>query len=472
MAVWAPRRFGARAFWHPKCFVCVECGELLVDLIHFAHAQNIFCGRHHAELIKPRCSNCDELIFSEECTEAEGRVWHMRHFCCVRCAVPLGGQRYVMNSAEAQPTCVPCCRESAKFSCATCGNKIVADRPHIAQGDFHWHADERCFCCSDCERALLGKAFSLLESNGRLFCALRGCSTFKHRPKNLPLPPPAFPPPPPPAVHRRQFPPIPPPRVRFDLRRRTKTPPATSTENVYETVAAAAPPPVPSTSSGCSANGSMSSSAGKYFVPEASESLDAEETPETPVRRCRSVDGRSERRSKCVKNKSANKKGPIAIGNLYSGAPPPNARGEMPSGNGDGGSLAAALALASSGSSRRRKRRQRRRGNFRRQQLLYWESPNSLSSADDSDSSLSSCSSSSSSDGDELNPQQRNVLLNRYLHTLATRSEGASVAGSPASGKSVPAVCRIATTRPTTAKCANNAKDRRGANAGGNCRIS
>lgn len=35
-----------------------------------------------------------QLIFSEECTEAEGRTWHMAHFSCLDCGVQLGGQRY------------------------------------------------------------------------------------------------------------------------------------------------------------------------------------------------------------------------------------------------------------------------------------------------------------------------------------------------------------------------------------------
>lgn len=37
------------------------CKELLVDLIYFYQDGKIFCGRHHAERLKPRCTACDEV---------------------------------------------------------------------------------------------------------------------------------------------------------------------------------------------------------------------------------------------------------------------------------------------------------------------------------------------------------------------------------------------------------------------------
>lgn len=60
MAVFAPRA-GSNVCWHPACFVCTVCKELLVDLIYFYREGKIYCGRHHAETLKPRCSACDEV---------------------------------------------------------------------------------------------------------------------------------------------------------------------------------------------------------------------------------------------------------------------------------------------------------------------------------------------------------------------------------------------------------------------------
>jgi len=54
-------RAGASALWHPRCFICSVCTELLVDLIYFFKDSQLYCGRHHAEVLKPRCSACDEV---------------------------------------------------------------------------------------------------------------------------------------------------------------------------------------------------------------------------------------------------------------------------------------------------------------------------------------------------------------------------------------------------------------------------
>jgi len=60
MAVTASR-VGSGAAWHPACFTCHVCKEMLVDLIYFCKDNHIYCGRHHAETLKPRCSACDEV---------------------------------------------------------------------------------------------------------------------------------------------------------------------------------------------------------------------------------------------------------------------------------------------------------------------------------------------------------------------------------------------------------------------------
>ena len=78
-------RAGPAKVWHPTCFYCSVCEvrypsqchdhlssclssllqELLVDLIYFYKDRALFCGRHHAETLKPRCSACDEVSLAE-----------------------------------------------------------------------------------------------------------------------------------------------------------------------------------------------------------------------------------------------------------------------------------------------------------------------------------------------------------------------------------------------------------------------
>jgi hypothetical protein len=50
------------AVWHPGCFVCSACNELLVDLVYFIYKGKLYCGRDLAKLLEmPRCFACDEV---------------------------------------------------------------------------------------------------------------------------------------------------------------------------------------------------------------------------------------------------------------------------------------------------------------------------------------------------------------------------------------------------------------------------
>jgi hypothetical protein len=60
LGVVAPK-FGDRTLWHPSCFVCSSCEELLVDLTYCVHDDLLYCERHYAEQLKPRCAACDEV---------------------------------------------------------------------------------------------------------------------------------------------------------------------------------------------------------------------------------------------------------------------------------------------------------------------------------------------------------------------------------------------------------------------------
>ncbi|XP_042195413.1 prickle-like protein 2b isoform X1 [Callorhinchus milii] len=170
IAVFASRA-GHGVCWHPHCFVCATCNELLVDLIYFYQNGKIYCGRHHAERLKPRCAACDEIIFADECTEAEGRHWHMKHFCCFECETVLGGQRYIMK--EGRPYCCNCFESLYAEYCDTCGEHIGIDQGQMTYDGQHWHATEMCFCCARCKKSLLGRPF--LPKQGQIFCS-RACS--------------------------------------------------------------------------------------------------------------------------------------------------------------------------------------------------------------------------------------------------------------------------------------------------------
>ncbi|XP_054475721.1 testin [Anoplopoma fimbria] len=166
-AVYAERA-GYDKMWHPACFVCCTCNELLVDMIYFLKKGKLFCGRHYGDSEKPRCGGCDELIFSNEYTQAEGQNWHLKHFCCFECDCILAGETYVMENDK--PVCQPCYMKSYAVKCAACKNPVEPEAQRVSYGEYHWHAEPECFKCSGCSKCLVGQRFMAVQ--GFLFCSV------------------------------------------------------------------------------------------------------------------------------------------------------------------------------------------------------------------------------------------------------------------------------------------------------------
>lgn len=87
IAVFASRA-GHGVCWHPPCFICTVCSELLVDLIYFYQDGKIYCGRHHAECLKPRCAACDEVSALPGRQPCPQPPWHDPHRGAVTPAPP------------------------------------------------------------------------------------------------------------------------------------------------------------------------------------------------------------------------------------------------------------------------------------------------------------------------------------------------------------------------------------------------
>lgn len=166
-AVYAERA-GYDKLWHPACFVCCTCTELLVDMIYFWKKDQLYCGRHYGDSEKPRCAGCDELIFSNEYTQAEGHNWHLKHFCCFDCDCVLAGETYVMEKEK--PVCKPCYMKNHAVCCAACQNPIEPEAQRVSYGEHHWHAEPQCFQCSCCSKCLMGQRFMAMQ--GMLLCSV------------------------------------------------------------------------------------------------------------------------------------------------------------------------------------------------------------------------------------------------------------------------------------------------------------
>ncbi|KZC12545.1 Prickle-like protein 2 [Dufourea novaeangliae] len=154
--------------WHPGCFVCNICNELLVDLLHFYYKNKLYCGRDLSTLLGiPRCFACDELIFVREYTVAEGHNYHVKHFCCWDCDVPLAGKQYITENDR--PLCLPCYQNTYAKTCHTCEKVIAADQQGVTVKDLNFHATGTCFCCYICKKDLLKSRTAIKET--KLFCS-------------------------------------------------------------------------------------------------------------------------------------------------------------------------------------------------------------------------------------------------------------------------------------------------------------
>ena len=107
-----------------------------------------------------------QIIFADECTEAEGKSWHMKHFACYDCDKLLGGQRYVMR--DGRPYCCTCFEALYAHYCASCQQQIGLEATQITHGGQHWHATDACFTCYNCHHSLIGQPF--LPHYGKLYC--------------------------------------------------------------------------------------------------------------------------------------------------------------------------------------------------------------------------------------------------------------------------------------------------------------
>lgn len=163
-------RAGKSAAWHPQCFKCHKCDELLADLVYFFHGGQVYCARDLANILKiPRCSACDELIFTKEYTAAEGATFHIKHFCCYHCDAPLAGQQYVPDEKSNMPLCLNCYDTFFAKACHYCHGTIGPAEQGVAWGSIHWHGS--CFLCSGtgCGKSLIGGRFCV--KNGMPFCS-------------------------------------------------------------------------------------------------------------------------------------------------------------------------------------------------------------------------------------------------------------------------------------------------------------
>ncbi|XP_057306957.1 prickle planar cell polarity protein 3-like isoform X2 [Hydractinia symbiolongicarpus] len=152
-------KLGDSAVWHPSCFSCATCEEMLADLIYCFRDGQIFCLRHHAEQIKPRCCMCDELIFGGEYIRTDEKSYHSQHFVCCQCERELSGEQHLVD--QGLPICISCYDNKYASICHMCHKTIGVDEEDVIYDDEHWH--DHCLICNLCNCRLSGTSFVIKD---------------------------------------------------------------------------------------------------------------------------------------------------------------------------------------------------------------------------------------------------------------------------------------------------------------------
>jgi prickle len=161
----------------PGCFTCNNCNEELCEFNYYTYEGDVYCGRCHAEFFMPRCAGCDELIFDPTYTVAEGRKWHLVHFCCWVCDMDLCEKQYAKDT-DSNPCCLPCYNDKYAVMCGTCKKPITAGERAMRAGENSYHHDDACFRCVTCKDGLENK--KCVQYNEELYCS--GCYHKEHSP--------------------------------------------------------------------------------------------------------------------------------------------------------------------------------------------------------------------------------------------------------------------------------------------------
>lgn len=169
--------------FHPQCFSCFQCGELLECVAfypepdnfrsdrvarirtraagdemastsghHYKHSHpseendgdeslRFYCHLDFHELFSPRCRSCKTPI-EGEVVVACGGEWHVGHFFCAECGDPFDAQTPFVER-EGYAWCVNCHTRRYSNKCAGCRRPVV-DMVVKALGK-EWHGG--CFCC-------------------------------------------------------------------------------------------------------------------------------------------------------------------------------------------------------------------------------------------------------------------------------------------------------------------------------------
>ncbi|KAI0356105.1 hypothetical protein OH77DRAFT_1424439 [Trametes cingulata] len=179
--------------WHPGCFRCCVCDELLENLSSYAHEGRPYCHLDYHEKFAPRCYHCqtaivDERFITLDDPELGKRTYHEQHFFCAECGDPFlppsspgapsrtfaGDGEFAVGTEDdvgftvyrGHPYCEACHVRLRMPKCKKC-KKSIRDGMQAVEalgGKWCWE----CFTCASCNKPFEDPAF--FQRDGKPFC--------------------------------------------------------------------------------------------------------------------------------------------------------------------------------------------------------------------------------------------------------------------------------------------------------------
>ncbi|KAF9050820.1 hypothetical protein BDZ89DRAFT_592848 [Hymenopellis radicata] len=164
--------------WHPECFNCTVCGELLEHVSSYERDGKMYCHLDYHEKFAPSCAHCctpiidEEFISLDEPSLGGSRAYHAQHFFCAECGDPFLGPGQDLSSAEyiihrGYAYCEACHVRLRMPLCRRvgCGKRIREWEGAVEALGGKWC--NGCFRCKHCDQSL-GESF--FQRGKEAFC--------------------------------------------------------------------------------------------------------------------------------------------------------------------------------------------------------------------------------------------------------------------------------------------------------------
>ncbi|XP_019384025.1 PREDICTED: LIM and senescent cell antigen-like-containing domain protein 2 [Crocodylus porosus] len=151
--------------WHPECFCCDICQQVLADIGFVKNAGRHLCRPCHNRekargLGKYICQKCHAII-DEQPLIFKNDPYHPDHFNCANCGKELSADA---RELKGELYCLPCHDKMGVPICGAC-RRPIEGRVVNAMGK-QWHVEH--FVCAKCEKPFLGHRH--YERKGLAYC--------------------------------------------------------------------------------------------------------------------------------------------------------------------------------------------------------------------------------------------------------------------------------------------------------------